>query len=107
MIFYMGFIEIKQEMTGSSIFQRPEAFFTWVHEKFQLIKNERDVTAKGFAFQLLDYVVNPEAERTWDPEKVFKGIISQAKTLGIEPWPNVIGLRPQASTCLADFLERE
>jgi len=40
-------------------------------------------------------------------EKVFARIIVYAETLGIKPWPNVISPRLQASSCLADFIEKE
>lgn len=95
----MGFIEIKQEMVETGAFERPASFFSWVKESFEKIKEE-DITAKLFAFRLLDEVAGVEAH-----EKIFTEMISYAETLGIKPWPNVVGLRLQASTCLAEFIE--
>lgn len=104
----MGFIEIKQEMIDGKLYQESNPFFVWVKTNFQTVAREgEDITAKSFAFHLLDYVVAPGPGKAENPDEVFKGIISHAKTLGIEPWSNFIGLRLQASACLAQFIEME
>lgn len=83
------------------IFGQPDTFFNWAKENFQKVKTG-NITAKGFAFRLLDGVAEVE-----NNDKVFAGIIAYAETLGIKPWPNVIDPRLKASTCLADFIEKE
>ena len=97
----MGFVEIRQEMMDGKLFREASPFFDWAKSSFQTLKGG-DITAKLFAFQLLD-CVGAEVE---DKDEVFKRIIEQADRLGIKPWENVVGLRLQASTCLAEFIER-
>lgn len=96
----MGFVEIKQKMTDGGIFHIPDLLFILAREGFEEIRGG-DITAKSFAFRLLDGVAEIE-----NHDEIFAGIIVYAETLGIKPWPNVIGPRLQASTCLADFIEK-
>lgn len=98
-----SFVGKKVELvTKERLYESPERLFTWARGVYDEVK----FIDPSFSSIFLSVVIFDKVDSLEAGEKWLKKAVSYSGGMGILPWDNFVGLRLQASSCLAEFIEK-